>query len=113
MRLSTSNNREYVRFVEQIVCYRGSEKDASVPVSLARTAWRAAAGLAGIQIKAHKRKQKKINASKIAFFYYRLFFGIGSFQWVTADSNNKISPLAETSVRGRLTEVSSFVLSLS
>jgi hypothetical protein len=26
------------------------------------------------KLKAHKRKQKKINASKIAFFYYRLFF---------------------------------------
>ena len=23
----------------------------------------------------------------MAFFYYRLFFGLGSFQWVTVDSN--------------------------
>jgi hypothetical protein len=45
-----------------------------------------------VQIKAHKRKQKKINASKIAFFYYRLFFVIGSFQWVTAAPNKKAFP---------------------
>jgi hypothetical protein len=45
-----------------------------------------------VQIKAHKRKQKKLNASKIAFFYYRLFFVIGSFQWVTADSNKNFLP---------------------
>ena len=31
-----------------------------------------------------------INVSKIAFIYYRLFFRIGTFQWVTSDSNKKI-----------------------
>ena len=45
-----------------------------------------------VQIKALKRKQKKINASKIAFFYLRLFFPIETFQWVIADSNKKIWP---------------------
>jgi hypothetical protein len=38
-----------------------------------------------------KSKQTQINANKIAFFCLRLFFGIGTFQWVTADSNKKIS----------------------
>jgi hypothetical protein len=42
MRLSTSNNREYVRFVEQIVCYRGRGEDASVPRSRGPP-WREAA----------------------------------------------------------------------
>jgi hypothetical protein len=31
----------------------------------------------------------QINANKIAFFYYRLFFRIEIFQWVTGDSNKK------------------------
>ena len=93
MRLSTSNNREYVRFVEQIVCYRGREEDASVLRARRGPPWREARRVwLAVQIKAHKRKQKKINASKIAFFYYRLFFGIGSFQWVTADSNKNFLP---------------------
>jgi hypothetical protein len=33
----------------------------------------------------------KINESKFAFFYLRLFFRIGTFQWVTADSSKKSS----------------------
>jgi hypothetical protein len=31
----------------------------------------------------------QINENKIAFFYYRLFFRIEIFQWVTGDSNKK------------------------
>jgi hypothetical protein len=46
-----------------------------------------------IQASANKRKQMKINVSKIAFFYLRLFFRIGTFQWVTGDSNKKIRPV--------------------
>ena len=34
----------------------------------------------------------QINENKIAFFYYRLFFRIEIFQWVTGDSNKKIPP---------------------
>ena len=34
----------------------------------------------------------QINENKIAFFYYRLFFRIGTFQWVTADLNKKFPP---------------------
>jgi hypothetical protein len=33
----------------------------------------------------------KINDSKIGFFYLRLFFRIGTFQWVTADLNRIFS----------------------
>jgi hypothetical protein len=51
-----------------------------------------------VQIKAHK--QKKINASKIAFFYYRLFFGIRSFQWVTVDSNKNFLPTPKLQCEG-------------
>jgi hypothetical protein len=40
----------------------------------------------------NKRKQMKINDSKIAFFYLRLFFRIGTFQWVAPDSNRIFSP---------------------
>src|SRR5271156_112673 len=47
MRLSTSNNREYVRFVEQIVCYRGRGEDASVPRPRRGPRRPEAAGLAG------------------------------------------------------------------
>jgi hypothetical protein len=36
----------------------------------------------------------KINVSKIAFFYLRLFFRIESFQRVTSDSNKKFLPPA-------------------
>jgi hypothetical protein len=32
----------------------------------------------------------QINESKIAFICFYLFFGIGTFQWVTADKNKKI-----------------------
>jgi hypothetical protein len=42
--------------------------------------WRAAVGSLAIQIKANKCKQMKINESKIAFLYLRLFFRIGPFQ---------------------------------
>src|SRR5271156_4047085 len=34
-----------------------------------------------------------ITPNKIAFFCLRLFFGIGTFQWVTADSNKIFLPL--------------------
>jgi hypothetical protein len=34
----------------------------------------------------------QINENKIAFFYYRLFFRIEIFQWVTGDSNKKTPP---------------------
>jgi hypothetical protein len=32
----------------------------------------------------------QVNESKIAFICFHLLFGIGTFQWVTADSNKKI-----------------------
>jgi hypothetical protein len=38
----------------------------------------------------NKSKQKKVNDRKNAFIYLHLFFRIGTFQWVTADSNKKI-----------------------
>jgi hypothetical protein len=44
-----------------------------------------------IQANVNKRKQMKINVSKIVFFYLRLFFRINIFQWVTVDSNKKNS----------------------
>src|ERR1700735_4529104 len=47
MRLSTSNNREYVRFVEQIVCYIGRGDDARDPCPGRRPPWGEAGGLAG------------------------------------------------------------------
>jgi hypothetical protein len=31
----------------------------------------------------------QVNESKIAFICFHLLFGIGTFQWVTADSNKK------------------------
>src|SRR5579863_443580 len=37
-----------------------------------------------------KRQQMLASASKSAGFYWRLFFRIGTFQWVTGDSNKKI-----------------------
>jgi hypothetical protein len=40
----------------------------------------------------NKRKQMKINDSKIAFFYLRLFLRIRTFQWVAPDSNKISSP---------------------
>jgi hypothetical protein len=36
------------------------------------------------------RKQTKVNESKNAFIYFRLFFGIWTFQRVTAEKNKKI-----------------------
>jgi hypothetical protein len=42
-------------------------------------------------LSANIRKQMKTNESKIAFFYFHLFFRIGNFQRVTADSNKKKS----------------------
>jgi hypothetical protein len=42
----------------------------------------------------------KINVSKIAFFYLRLFFPIEIFQWVTADSNKKIPPRPGLGIKG-------------
>jgi hypothetical protein len=41
---------------------------------------------------ANKRKQMKANERKIAFICFHLLFRIGTFQWVTADSNKKILP---------------------
>jgi hypothetical protein len=42
----------------------------------------------------------KIKASKIAFFYLRLFFRIETFQGVTADSNKKIPARAAHTLPG-------------
>jgi hypothetical protein len=39
---------------------------------------------------ANKRKQMKANERKIAFISFQKLFRIGTFQWVTADSNKKI-----------------------
>jgi hypothetical protein len=39
--------------------------------------------------KANKRKPIQVNASKNACICYQLFFRIGPFQWVMADSNKK------------------------
>jgi hypothetical protein len=46
----------------------------------------------GGEILANKRKDMKIKGSKIAFFYFHLLFGIGTFQRVTAEKNNKFPP---------------------
>jgi hypothetical protein len=51
-----------------------------------------------------KRKQMKTNERKIAFICFHLLFRIGTFQWVTADSNKKI--LAAISGCARRSEVS-------
>ena len=40
-----------------------------------------------------ERKRTKAKESKFAFFYFLLVFGIGTFQWVTAEKSEKISPL--------------------
>jgi hypothetical protein len=53
------------------------------------------------QISADKSKQIKTNESKNAFFCFYVFFRIGTFQRVTADSNKKIfsllNPIANAS----------------
>jgi hypothetical protein len=43
---------------------------------------------------ANKGKQMQINERKKAFICFYLLFRIGTFQWVTADSNKKIRPLS-------------------
>jgi hypothetical protein len=43
------------------------------------------------EIRANKRKQTKGNESNFAFISFHFLFRIGAFQWVTADSNKKIS----------------------
>jgi hypothetical protein len=44
------------------------------------------------ELPASKSKLMKINESKIAFIYFHLFFGIGTFQRVTAEKNKNSSP---------------------
>ena len=93
MRPSTSNNSEYVLFVEQIVCYRGRARNAS-STSIARNGLEAASGHPGArpqvqQAVQNKSKQNQIKPSKKAWICFYLFFRIGTFQWVTTDLNKK------------------------
>jgi hypothetical protein len=55
------------------------------------------------ELGASKKKQTQINTSNFGFFcfylFLRLFFRIETFQWVTADSNKKISLPLDSPVR--------------
>jgi hypothetical protein len=59
-----------------------------------------------------KRKEMKGNKSKIAFICFHFLLRIGTFQWVTADSNKKIFPFDSLSSSSlRLTRIqASFIL---
>src|SRR6185437_10414052 len=53
--------------------------------------------------------QALVNASKLAGVYWRLFFRIGTFQWVTSEKNKKSDPHLSL-CSGRLSALSSFDL---
>jgi hypothetical protein len=50
---------------------------------------------------ANKPKEMKGNERKIAFISFYFLFGIGTFQWVTGDSNKKIKKLPVLFPSGR------------
>jgi hypothetical protein len=74
--------------------------------------------------RANKPKEMKGNERKIAFISFYFLFGIGTFQWVTGDSNKKIafpfpvqptncrrpscSPFAKSGHRNTVPEISEF-----
>jgi len=51
------------------------------------------------ELDANKGKSMKENENKIAFICFHGLFGNGTFQWVTADSNKKISSLSEVALQ--------------
>jgi hypothetical protein len=60
---------------------------------------------------ANKQKQMKTNERKIAFISFQKLFRIGTFQWVTADSNKKIPSAISGCARRSEVNSAAFVLS--
>jgi hypothetical protein len=48
-----------------------------------------AAARAKLRLPKIKAKEMKGNERKKSFFFFHFLFGIGTFQWVTTDSNKK------------------------